>query len=433
MGERRFFSARPLAKMNKEKAGNQEPVERRDFPETRWSIVVNAADLESPRRSDALTSLLESYLPALRAHLILRRRLQKDLVEDFVQDFVMKKILEQNVVAKADSERGRFRSFILKSLDNFVRDYFRTHKLHQQLNEGVGEVAEVEQADAPNVFEAAWARQVFCNAVNRFKADCDESDNASRWMLFRERLLVPIVSGTETGDYGELAKKCNFESPKQARNAMVGAKRAFDKALQSVVMDYVLNESLVPAELDDLYRILKDSDVLDDAIAEFVPLKQDLQLTEECFQSVRLAGIIEMNSNTRVWTDQELARMWSEILNTTFESLKLSDACRRIDPSLRPAQSRVRDVLFAPEPSLKMLDLLRSYAKAEYAESGGIEDFPCYFVLYMTAIAAAIYKHQKTLSRLPVPQLKKNFEWVLEFPWIDEQSHEYLEIAKRVI
>jgi hypothetical protein len=88
--------------------------------------------------------------------------------------------------------------------------------------------------------------------------------------------------------------------------------------------------------------------------------------------------------------------------------------------------------LFDPNPSLKMLDLLRSYAKAEYTESGSIEDFPCYFVLYMTAISVAIYKHQKTLTRLPVPQLKKNIEWVLDFQWLDPQSHEFLQIAKRV-
>jgi hypothetical protein len=199
--------------------------------------------------------------------------LQPDLVEDFVQEFVLKKILEQNVVAKADSDRGRFRSFILKALDNFVRDYFRSRKQQDQLDEFGEDIVEAQPMGATSVFEAAWARQVFCNAVNRFKVDCDETNNPSRWMLFKERLLVPVISGKETDDYGELAKKCNFESPKQARNAMVGAKRAFDKAMRSVVQDYVLDESLVESELGDLFQILKNSDVLDEAIAEFVPLQ----------------------------------------------------------------------------------------------------------------------------------------------------------------
>ncbi len=406
---------------------------KRDFPETRWSIVVNAADLDSPERAGALESLVESYLPALRAHLILRRRLQPDMVEDFVQEFVLKKILEQNVVSKADSDRGRFRSFMLKALDNFVRDFFRTNKMHDQLNEFVEESAEDKRHAHADVFEAAWARQVFCNAVRKFKDECDDSGNQSRWALFQERLLLPVVTGNESDDYSKLAIKCNFESPKHARNAMVGAKRSFDKAMRAVVQDYVLDESLIDSELEDLFRILKNSNVLDKAISEFVPLEQDLEMTEECFQSIRITGILEMNNETKTWTDRDLSRMWQQILNTTFESLKLSDSFRRIEPRMDPANTKVRDVLFADAPSLKMLDLLRSYAKAEYSEAGGIEDFPCYFVLYMTSIAAAVYKHQQPLSRLPAEQLRKNIKWVLEFTWIDPNAHEYLEIAKRVL
>ena len=125
--------------------------------------------------------------------------------------------------------------------------------------------------------------------------------------------------------------------------------------------------------------------------------------------------------------------MWNEILDSTFEKLNLSEACQKKDPSIRPSQFRVRDALFAPKPSLEILDLLRSYAKSEYGESTNIEDFPCYFALYMTSIAAAIYKHQKTLSSLPIQKLKSNFIWAAEYSWIDAQSHEYLEIARRVI
>ena len=203
------------------------------------------------------------------------------------------------------------------------------------MQEFADEAASENSEETPSVFEATWARQVFCNAVNRFKEDCDSTGNDSRWLLFRERLLVPVVSGKETSDYVELAKKCNFESPKQARNAMVGAKRGFDKALHSVVQDYVLNDDLVASEIEDLHRILRNSDVLDEAVSGFVPLNQELNLTQECFQSVQIAGILEMNKQTKVWTDQELARMWNEILDTTFEKLNLSEACHKNDPNLR--------------------------------------------------------------------------------------------------
>ena len=144
--------------MKDEKSAKNGPLGARDFPETRWSIVVHAADLESPERTDALESLIDAYLPALKAHLILRRRLQPDMVEDFVQDFVLKKILEQNVVAKADVDRGRFRSFWLKALDNFVKDYFRSNKMHDQMQEFADSAVSDEDDETPSVFEATWAR-----------------------------------------------------------------------------------------------------------------------------------------------------------------------------------------------------------------------------------------------------------------------------------
>ena len=212
---------------------------------------------------------------------------------------------------------------------------------------------------------------------------------------------------------------------------MVGAKRGFERALRSVVQDYVLDEAMVAAEIEDLHRILRNSDILDEAVSDFAPLNQDLNLTQECFQPVQIAGILEMNKQSKEWTDQELSRMWNEILDTTFEKLNLSEAGLQHDPGLKPAQFRIRDVLFAANPSLKILDLLRSYAKAEYGETTKIEDFPCYFVLYMTSIAAAVYKHQQALSSLPVQKLKSNFKWAAEFPWIGPQTHDYLEIARR--
>jgi RNA polymerase sigma-70 factor (ECF subfamily) len=417
---------------------NESKGHRQEFPETRWSIVVNASDLESPARNHALESLIESYLPVLRAHLILRRRLNPDLVEDFIQDFFLKKILQQNVVSRADSQRGKFRSFLLKSLENFVRDYFRTNKMQEQLDEFAMESEAGPKSDgdsnAPNVFETAWARQVFCNAIEQFKKECDIQGHESRWLLFRERLLIPVVAGEDAEDYVDLAEKCKFASAKQARNAMVSIKRSFERAMKSVIKDYVLDEDQVDSELHDLFRILNDSDILDEVLGDFVPLQSSLQLDNSCFQSIQLNAFLDMDQNTTKLTDRQLSKTWLAILDSSFETIRLGSELRQIAPSLEPDTVTIADALFSPTPSLKVLDLIRTYGKAEFSSAGGsLEESPCYFVLYITAIAAAVYKHQKPLSRLPVDQLKSNFEWALEFPWLDAETHEYLQIAKRVV
>jgi DNA-directed RNA polymerase specialized sigma24 family protein len=416
----------------------QPQLDDKDFPETRWSIILNAGDLESPDRGNALNSLFASYLPALRAHLIIRRRIQPDRVEDFLQDFVMKKVLEQNVFSRADSDRGRFRSFLLKSLDNFVRDYFRANKMQAQLLELDNEAnADIQIADkkVPDIFEVAWARQVFCTAIQRFRQECDKLGNETRWLLFRERMLSPMVSQRPLDDFKQVAEKYHFENEHQARNAIVSIKRAFDRALRTVMKECLPDEDQIDSEIQDVFLILKNSQGLDEAIAQFLPLQQDLCLTEESFKTICVTGLLEMyqTGEPKIYSHRELAEKWAGILDSDFEQINLAEKLNRVAPQLEPNGVLVRDVLFSNKPELKILDLLRGFAKGKYSETDNIETDPVYFVLYMVSIAAGIYRHQRVLTRLSSEQLKKNFDWVLNFTWLDSLSHEYLQVAKRIV
>lgn len=417
----------------------QPHVDRKDFPETRWSIIVNAGDLDSPDRGRALESFFSTYLPALKAHLIFRRRIKPDRVDDFLQDFVLKKVLEQNVVSKADSDRGKFRSFILKSLDNFVRDYYRANRMDAQLieldNEQNQDMEVAHPTAEPDVFEIAWARQIFCTAIQRFRDECERQGNDTRWLMFRERMLSPMVSHQPLDDFKQVAQKYNFEGEQQARNAMVSIKRAFDRAMRAVVKECSPDENQLESEMQDVFLILKNSKGLDEAIAEYLPLQKNLCLTEESFRTICVTGLLEMfqTGESKTYSNAELSEKWSEILDSDFEQLNLAEKLYRVAPHLQPNRVLVRDVLFAPKPDLRVLDLLRGFAKGKYSETDNIETEPVYFVLYMVSIASGIYKHQRVLTRLSVEQLKKNFNWVLELGWLDPSSHEYLQVAKRVI
>src|SRR4051812_38640775 len=88
------------------------------FPMTQWSLVARAGQPPAEARA-ALDVLLRRYAPALRAHLLLDRRMSGDRskAEDVLQGFVADKVLERNLIALADRERGRFRTFLLAALD----------------------------------------------------------------------------------------------------------------------------------------------------------------------------------------------------------------------------------------------------------------------------------------------------------------------------
>ena len=84
-----------------------------------------------------LNDLLQRYLPALRAHLVYGKRLQPDVADDLLQSFVADKVVEQGLVASADREKGKFRTFLLAALSRYHVSQIRKAKAQKRApNEG---------------------------------------------------------------------------------------------------------------------------------------------------------------------------------------------------------------------------------------------------------------------------------------------------------
>ena len=102
------------------------PAARGRFATTRWSVVLAASDGDSPTADEALAKLYETYYYPLYGYLRGRGQDVSD-AEDLTQAFFAQ-LLEKKVLRHADPARGRFRSFLLKSLQNFVaNDHDRRH------------------------------------------------------------------------------------------------------------------------------------------------------------------------------------------------------------------------------------------------------------------------------------------------------------------
>src|ERR1700748_3575932 len=90
------------------------------FPTTSWTLVVAASDPRGKDAHAALVSLCESYWYPLYTYLR-RRGYAADQAQDLTQAFFVR-ILEGKYLDRADSQKGRFRSFLLTSLKFFVAD-----------------------------------------------------------------------------------------------------------------------------------------------------------------------------------------------------------------------------------------------------------------------------------------------------------------------
>jgi RNA polymerase sigma-70 factor (ECF subfamily) len=91
------------------------------FQTTHWTLVLHAQQDESTESSQqALATFCETYWPPLYAFLRRRGYSPAD-AQDLVQGFFAY-LLGKRALSRADQEKGRLRTFLLTSLQNFVRD-----------------------------------------------------------------------------------------------------------------------------------------------------------------------------------------------------------------------------------------------------------------------------------------------------------------------
>lgn len=92
------------------------------FATTHWSVVLAAGHQSSPASQDALERLCQTYWYPLYAF-VRRRGYRPEDAQDLTQSFFAR-VLERDLLRRASPERGRFRSFLLTSLQNFLADEY---------------------------------------------------------------------------------------------------------------------------------------------------------------------------------------------------------------------------------------------------------------------------------------------------------------------
>src|SRR6266853_493858 len=87
------------------------------FEATRWTLVIEA---KSPGARDALNQLCRIYWPPIYAF-IRRQGFAPSDAADLAQDFFVH-VLEHEALSRVAREKGKFRSFLQKSLTNFLHN-----------------------------------------------------------------------------------------------------------------------------------------------------------------------------------------------------------------------------------------------------------------------------------------------------------------------
>ena len=92
------------------------------FASTHWSVIVAAGDSQADEASSraALTQLCETYWPPLYTYVRARGYSRHD-AQDLTQGFFTY-LITHKIYTRTDRQKGKFRSFLLASLKNFLSD-----------------------------------------------------------------------------------------------------------------------------------------------------------------------------------------------------------------------------------------------------------------------------------------------------------------------
>ena len=174
------------------------------LPTTHWSVVLQAGKGDSPAASAALEELCRTYWYPIYAY-VRRQGHSSEDARDLVQGFFAE-LLAKGFPRGATPERGKFRSFLLASLRNFLVDQ---HRQASAAKRGGGRFAiSLEQAQAEErfclephhnltperLYERAWARTLLDRARSRLRQEYSAAGKAHLYFALKD---FPLAGKSE--------------------------------------------------------------------------------------------------------------------------------------------------------------------------------------------------------------------------------------------
>lgn len=179
------------------------------FETTQWSVVSAAAQSEQGKA--ALDALYRSYSSPVYSF-VRRHGYSRQDAQDLTQDFFVH-LMEKNALTRADPNRGKFRRFLLGSLEFFLRHAdarARTEKrggqakiifLDDETAEAGYQLTDPGQT-AEQIFDARWVAAQIEGALTRLQIEMEETGKKA---LFDE-IRGFLIEGEESS-YFEVATR----------------------------------------------------------------------------------------------------------------------------------------------------------------------------------------------------------------------------------
>ena len=226
-------------------------------------MVLRARDTESTESArQALSGFCEAYWPPLYSFLRHRGHPSAD-AQDLVQGFFAH-LLEQHTLTRADRQKGRLRTFLLTSLQNFLfNEYDRVRALkrgggrqivsiEEHLPEAEAAMLATSHLSDAGCYDLVWASNIVTRAWQRLQNEFVAEGKAESL----EELRPFVAGGSITPPNQEEAAARLGVPIATLRTWLSRLRQRFRESLRAEVASTVSDSADVDGELRHLYQIL---------------------------------------------------------------------------------------------------------------------------------------------------------------------------------
>jgi RNA polymerase sigma-70 factor (ECF subfamily) len=232
------------------------------FATTHWTVVLQAARPDRDGGEAAFARLYVDYWPPLYGY-VRRRGFSPADAEDLAQDFFTR-LLEKQALANLQREGGKFRSFLLGSLENFLANEWDRAQAQKRgsghkplsLDAEDGEMhfqalAIASELTPESLFERQWVLTLLEHVVEQLRA---EETVSGKRELFED--LRPHLPGDRSGlPYAEIATR-HGTSEGAIKVAVHRLRHRYGQYLREQVARTVSSPAEVGEELRHLIEVI---------------------------------------------------------------------------------------------------------------------------------------------------------------------------------
>ena len=227
------------------------------FATTHWTVVLAAGKRSTPQSDRALEELCRTYWFPLYAY-VRRRGHTKEDAEDLTQAFFAR-FLEKNYLSALDSEKGKFRAFLLASLKHFLANEWdksqrqkrggsATHlSLDWKTADTQFQIAGTAEPSPDEAYDREWAMALLEKVIQRLQAECEADGRAKQF----SELKIFLTAGKGVIPYSAAAKSLDLDE-----GAVRTAVHRLRKRYRQLLRDEISQTLADPAQVDEEMQAL---------------------------------------------------------------------------------------------------------------------------------------------------------------------------------